>query len=173
MDDRMMDKRLLDWLDGVFADCPQVSAALSSTLQDNPGRISRAYRSLFDGYSMDPAKIVKVALEVPKSDYVGLVSSTRIPFLSFCAHHFLPFIGTVDVVYEPGSSIIGIGKMSRLVDCRAKRFQLQEILVKELCEDMMSFAKAKGAYIRSSARHLCVCYRGPEHHVRQQRPCPC
>jgi GTP cyclohydrolase I len=104
-------------------------------------------------------------LEIPARDFNGLVTSTNIPFMSFCAHHFLPFFGTVDIVYEPGSYIIGIGKMPRLVECRTKRFQLQESLVKSLCEDMMEFAKAKGVYIRSTARHLCVCYRGPEVHT--------
>jgi GTP cyclohydrolase I len=160
-----MDKLLLEWFQSIFPDCPQLTEDLSHTLEDNPGRISRAYRSLFEGYFLEPENIVKVTMEIPKHDFHGLVTSTNIPFMSFCAHHFLPFFGTVDIVYEPGAYIIGIGKMPRLVECRAKRFQLQESLVKSLCEDMMEFAKANGAYVRSTARHICVCYRGPEVHT--------
>jgi GTP cyclohydrolase I len=52
--------------------------------------------------------------------------------------------------------------MPRLVSCRARRFQLQELLVKQIAEDMMEHAKAKGVYVRSAAHHCCVCYRGPD-----------
>lgn len=158
----MQEDKLLEWLQEIFPECPAVSEDLVKALQDNPGRVSRAYRSLLDGYLTPPETVIKVTLEVSNRDHFGLVSSVQIPFLSFCAHHFLPFFGTIDIVYEPGDYIIGIGKMPRLVECRAKRFQLQEALVKFLCEDMMNFARAKGAYVRSTARHLCVCYRGPE-----------
>lgn len=164
MYDSSFDSKLVDWLELIFPDCAMVAGELSRTLDENPGRISRAYRSLLEGYLCDPEAVIKVTLELPKQDYAGLVASTNMPFLSFCAHHFLPFFGTIDIVYEPGPYIIGIGKMPRLVDCRAKRFELQETLVKHLCDDMMLFAKARGAYVRSVARHLCVCYRGPAHY---------
>ncbi len=159
------DDKLLEWIQDIFPDCATVSEELDKTLQENPGRISRAYRSLLDGYLTQPETIIKVVLELPNRDHFGLVSSVQIPFLSFCAHHFLPFFGTMDIVYEPGDYIIGIGKVPRLVECRAKRFQLQETLVKYLCEDLMNLAKAKGVYVRSTARHMCVCYRGPEKYL--------
>ena len=155
------DYKLLEWIQTIFPETVGASEDLLHTLNDNPGRISQAYRSLLAGYATQPEDVVKVTLELPSQDYMGLVSSLHIPFLSLCAHHFLPFFGTIDIVYEPGPYIIGIGKMPRLVECRAKRFQLQELLVQQLGEDMMTFAKAKGVYVRSSARHTCVCYRGP------------
>jgi GTP cyclohydrolase I len=34
--------------------------------------------------------------------------------------------------------------------------------VKQLADDMMEHARAKGVYIRSAAHHMCVCYRGPD-----------
>ncbi len=155
------DYTLLEWIQTILPENPGASEDLLHTLDDNPGRISRAYRSILSGYMTQPEDIVKVTLELPSQNYQGLVSSRHIPFLSLCAHHFLPFFGTIDIVYEPGPFIIGIGKMPRLVECRAKRFQLQELLVQQICEDMMTFAEAKGVYVRSSAQHTCVCYRGP------------
>jgi GTP cyclohydrolase IA len=160
--DQRSDAKLLDWIEVVTKDWPEAAHDLGSTLVDNPGRISRAYRSLLAGYSLKPHDILKITMDTPHDGHHGLVSSDKIPFLSFCAHHFLPFFGQVDIVYEPGAYIIGIGKMPRLVNCRAKRFQLQELLVKQLAEDMMEHAKAKGVYIRSAAHHMCVCYRGPD-----------
>lgn len=161
--DAETDSKLLEWIGAILRDQPVALAEFSATLDENPGRISRAYWNLLSGYSMDPHDILKVTIDVPDSNHNGLVASKRIPFLSFCAHHFLPFFGCVDIVYEPGPFIIGIGKMPRLVDCRAKRFQLQEILVKQVAQDMSEHAKVKGVYVRSTARHTCVCYRGPEH----------
>jgi GTP cyclohydrolase I len=160
--DRHTDSRLLDWIQEVTAGWPDAAQDLANTLGDNPGRISRAYRSLLEGYSVKPHDVLKITIETPHDGHHGLVSSDKIPFLSFCAHHFLPFFGLVDIVYEPGEYIIGIGKMPRLVNCRAKRFQLQELLVKQLAQDMMEHARAKGVYVRAAAHHMCVCYRGPD-----------
>lgn len=160
--DQHTDSMLLNWIETITVDWPEAARDLGNTLTDNPGRISRAYRSLLAGYSMHPHDVLKITMETPHDGHHGLVSSDKIPFLSFCAHHFLPFFGQVDLVYEPGEYIIGIGKMPRLVNCRAKRFQLQELLVKQLAEDMMQHAKARGVYVRSAAHHMCVCYRGPD-----------
>jgi len=160
--DQHSDAKLLDWIELVTDGWPEAARDLGNTLVDNPGRISRAYRSLLAGYSIKPHDVLKITMETPHDGHHGLVCSDKIPFLSFCAHHFLPFFGQVDIVYEPGEYIIGIGKMPRLVNCRAKRFQLQELLVKQLAEDMMEHARAKGVYIRSAAHHMCVCYRGPD-----------
>jgi GTP cyclohydrolase IA len=160
--DQHTDNKVLDWIEVVTAGWPQAAQDLGKTLLDNPGRISRAYRSLLAGYALKPHDVLKITIETPHDGHHGLVSSDKIPFLSFCAHHFLPFFGQVDIVYEPGEYIIGIGKMPRLVNCRAKRFQLQELLVKQLAQDMMEHAKAKGVYVRAAAHHMCVCYRGPD-----------
>lgn len=157
-----VDYKVLEWIKSVFPDCKAAQNDLEETLTNNPGRISRAYRSLLGGYLTHPKDVIKVTLDISEQEYTGLVTSVQIPFLSFCAHHFLPYFGTIDIVYEPGPYIIGIGKMPRLVECRARRFELQETLVKHLCEDLMTYAQAKGAYVRSIARHTCVCYRGPK-----------
>jgi GTP cyclohydrolase I len=159
---KSQDLGLLRWFQEILPDSPQAIDDLARTLDDNPGRISRAYRSLLSGYGMDPARVIKFAAEVRDNPYAGLVSSLDIPFLSICAHHFLPFFGTIDIIYQPATHLVGIGKLSRLVSCRSKRFQLQELLTKSICEDLMLHARAQGAYVRSSARHTCVCYRGPE-----------
>ena len=91
----------------------------------------------------------------------GLVSIKNVNFYSLCGHHFLPFFGKVDIVYEPGEKIIGLGKFPRLVQIYAKRFQIQEDLVKDIAEEIMRSGKAKGVYVTSTARHMCMCSRGP------------
>jgi GTP cyclohydrolase I len=91
----------------------------------------------------------------------GLVEVKDIEFHSICAHHFLPFFGQVDLAYVPGDRILGLGKLPRLVDAYARRFQIQEDLVREISHTMMDHGRAQGVRIRARGRHLCMCSRGP------------
>ncbi|MEN9612140.1 MAG: hypothetical protein RLZZ628_2954 [Bacteroidota bacterium] len=155
------DFKLLDWI-AQFIPQDELSR-LQKEFNHKPFRITNAYKDLFSGYEILSAKeILTITEEVPNSDYNGLVSGLNIPYLSFCEHHFLPFIGEVDVIYEPNNYILGIGKLSRLVDYRTKRFNIQENIAKQICEDLMTFGNAKGAFVRISAHHMCLCYRGPK-----------
>jgi GTP cyclohydrolase I len=91
----------------------------------------------------------------------GLVEVKDIGFYSICAHHFLPFFGDVDLAYEPGDRILGLGKLPRLVDAYARRFQIQEDLVRQVAHTMMEHGHARGVRVRARGRHLCMCSRGP------------
>lgn len=138
------DPRALEWFDA--AECEP--------------RIVRGYKQLLDGYNQDPSKILKTTREV-KGAHHGTVTVRDIAFYSICAHHFLPFFGTISISYVPGSKIIGLGKFPRLVQAYARRFQIQEDLVKEIAEEVMESGGAKGVRVQSSGRHMCMCSRGP------------
>jgi GTP cyclohydrolase I len=90
-----------------------------------------------------------------------VVEVKDISFHSLCAHHFLPFFGHVDIRYVPGDRILGLGKLPRLVDAYARRFQIQEDLVRDVAHEMMASGHARGVAVRSRAQHLCMCSRGP------------
>ncbi|MBE9118916.1 GTP cyclohydrolase I [Lusitaniella coriacea LEGE 07157] len=161
IDENHPEFNLLRWLSSMIPS--QEIVGLEKSLSSKPGRITDAYRELFKSYEIEnPQKLITVTEDLKGEFYHGLVSGLEIPFLSFCEHHFLPFFGTVDLVYEPGEYIIGIGKLSRLVDYRTKRFNIQERIAEELCSDLMKFALAKGAFARVKAQHLCLCHRGPK-----------
>jgi GTP cyclohydrolase IA len=138
------DRRALAWLDG--AACER--------------RIVRAYRELLSGYDADTSSILNTTRAV-KGQHQGVVTIRDINFYSLCAHHFLPFFGTVHIAYQPGKRIIGLGKFPRLVDAYARRFQIQEDLVKDIAGEIMASGGAKGVLVRSRARHMCMCSRGP------------
>ncbi len=139
------DVRALDW----FSD------------EECEERIRKAYRQLLAGYEVDPGALLKTTRAVAANERVSVVEVKGIHFYSICAHHFLPFFGTVSVKYLPGTKIIGLGKLPRLVDAYARRFQIQEDLVKEIAEEMMRAGGARGAEVRSEGRHMCMCSRGP------------
>lgn len=152
---------LLKWLSSIIP-ADEVDIFFKN-IDQKPGRITDAYKELMAGYKIENAQtLITVTEELPDQNYRGLVSGLDIPFISFCEHHFLPFFGTVDIVYEPGKYIIGIGKLSRLVDYRTKKFNIQERIAEQLCSDLMEFGLAKGSFARVKAQHMCVCYRGPK-----------
>lgn len=158
-DEYKPDLALIKWLELVI---PENIENIREIVSQKPYRITQAYKQLFSGYETKSAQdIITITEEISDNSYTGLVSGLNIHFMSFCAHHFLPFSGKVDVIYEPNNLIIGIGKLSRIVDYRTKRFNIQENIAKEIAEDLMNHANAKGAFVRVRAKHSCLCYRGP------------
>lgn len=162
MTDSLAEGSLLDWLSTLHPEQDQIADALKAAINESPGRISAAYRELLSGYLTTPQSLAKITVELDEAtEHSGTVAALDIPFFSLCIHHFLPFFGTIDMVYQPGRMIVGIGKLPRFAEMRARRFQIQEHLVKDICDDLMRYVGAKGAFVRASARHLCVCGRGP------------
>ncbi|HEX5405488.1 MAG TPA: GTP cyclohydrolase I [Pseudonocardiaceae bacterium] len=162
MTDSFGESSLLDWVSALHPEQDQIADALKLAIDESPGRISAAYREMLSGYLTTPQTLAKITVDLDEAtEHSGTVAALDIPFFSLCIHHFLPFFGTIDMVYQPGRMIVGIGKLPRFAEMRARRFQIQEHLVKDLCDDLMRHVGAKGAFVRATARHLCVCGRGP------------
>ncbi|WP_433271497.1 GTP cyclohydrolase I [Actinosynnema sp. CS-041913] len=123
-------------------------------------RIVRAYQELLSGYEIDTSTILKTTVEV-QNPHDGIVRVHDINYYSICAHHFLPFFGKVDVAYVPGDRILGLGKFPRLVQAFSRRFQIQEHLVKDIAEEIMTSGGARAVRVMSTGRHMCMCSRGP------------
>ncbi len=150
---------LIDWLSKNVTQDPRALQWFDSAECEE--RIRKAYRQLLEGYQIDPGSLLKTTRPVGANERSSLVEVKGMHFYSICAHHFLPFFGTVSVKYLPGSKIIGLGKLPRLVDAYARRFQIQEDLVKEIAQTMMKEGGARGVEVRSEGRHMCMCSRGP------------
>jgi GTP cyclohydrolase I len=130
-------------------------------LQMSEGRIRRAFEELFSGYGLRAEEVLKEVVRV--KDYTGIVRVEKINFYSFCEHHFAPFFGTASVAYEPNEIITGLGKLVRLVrDVHGRRLQIQELMTRDIADDLMRVLGAKGAFVVTEARHLCMCSRGPK-----------
>jgi GTP cyclohydrolase I len=153
--------RLASWLAEDVRVAPAALDEFREAAAESPERIGNAYREMLSGYEVEPAALLGYRVPGTRGRSYGVVEAKAIPFVSFCAHHFLPFLGTVDVAYLPGDGLLGIGKLPRLVRCRTQRFQLQERLVAEIVEDLMVHGGARWARAESTARHLCICGRGP------------
>ena len=87
-----------------------------------PSRVVRSWDTLFEGYNQDPGQHM-VWFE---DDTDEMIISRDIQFYSTCEHHLLPFFGTVSIGYIPDGKVIGLSKLSRIVNVFARRFQIQE-----------------------------------------------
>lgn len=151
--------KLVEWIAKSVTDDPRALRWFAEEGSDE--RIARAFQELLAGYEIEPATILKATRMLEPDERPGLVEVKDIAFHSLCAHHFLPFFGHVDLCYEPGDRILGLGKLPRLVDAYARRFQIQEDLVREVAHEIMNSGHARGVRVRSRAQHLCICSRGP------------
>lgn len=125
-------------------------------LVDTPDRVVRAWREMTSGYGEDPAEILSRTFEETSDELVILGG---ISFYSTCEHHLLPFYGTVSVGYLPGK-VVGISKLARLVQCYARRLQIQERMTKQIAAAIATHLEARGTGVVIKAHHLCMGCRG-------------
>ena len=133
-------------------------------LATTPERVAELFSELYAGVGVDPVTVLRGAKEVPatESERGRLVALRDISFVSLCEHHLLPFEGQASVVYEPGSSIVGLGTLVSVVEVTAKRPQLQERVGEMVARALVDSGVAKGALVLVSAVHGCVAHRGPK-----------
>ncbi len=92
--------------------------------------------------------------------YNQMVIENHIPFYSFCEHHFLPFFGHVSIGYIPNKHIIGLSKLSRIVDYYSRRLNTQEYLTENIANFLNDKLKPLGCGVTIKGRHLCKEMRG-------------
>ena len=132
---------------------------LREGLQETPARVAKAMQKWFSGYNMKAEDILKAFAD--GADGVdGMVSVVNIPFFSKCEHHMADIFGTATVAYIPNGRIVGLSKLSRLVDMHARRLQVQERLTKDIAKDLYRVLKPHGVGVIIKARHMCMESRG-------------
>ena len=126
-------------------------------LVETPARVRLAVEEVFSGYRQDPKQILKTFTEDVCREMVILKNCE---FYSTCEHHLFPFFGHVSVAYLPNRRIVGISKLARLVDCFARRLQIQERLTAQIADSVMDVLDARGVYVLCEATHFCMTSRG-------------
>ena len=127
-------------------------------LLETPSRVARMYEEIFSGLETDPEKFLKVFSE-EKNDEMVVVRD--IPLYSMCEHHLLPFVGKAHIVYIPKEGkVIGLSKLARIVDCFARRPQIQERLTSQIADFLMDRLEPHGVAVVIEAEHLCMTMRG-------------
>lgn len=128
-------------------------------LRETPERVTRAWQHWTGGYRQDPAEILKT-FEDGAESYSELIVVRNIPVYSHCEHHLAPFFGRATIGYVPDGRIVGLSKFTRLVDCFAKRLQVQERLTRQVADALMQHLRPKAVGVVVRCRHLCMESRG-------------
>jgi len=127
-------------------------------LVDTPDRVIRSWRDLYAGYSQNPEKILGTMFD--KDGYSQMIILKDIEFYSTCEHHMLPFFGKAHVAYIPDKQVVGISKLARLVECFARRLQIQERMTKQIADAITDNIKPLGVAVILEAQHFCMTSRG-------------
>ena len=128
-------------------------------LQDTPARVEKAWRHWTSGYAENPAEILKTFKDGAEQ-YSELIVVSGIPVYSHCEHHLAPFFGTATIAYMPEGQIVGLSKLTRLVDCFARRLQVQERLTMQVAEALMHHLAPSSVGVIVRCRHMCMESRG-------------
>ena len=99
-------------------------------LEKTPYRVGKAMQYLTQGYDLDAKAIIEQAMF--NEDYSEMVIVKDIELYSLCEHHLLPFIGKAHIAYIPNGQITGLSKLARVVDCFARRLQVQERMTDQI-----------------------------------------
>ena len=132
-------------------------------LRDTPGRVARAYEEWFSGYKVDPKRLLERMFDEAEG-YDETVLLRGIPLVSTCEHHLAPITGHAYVAYRPNQRVVGISKLSRLVDAFARRLQLQERLTNQIAHTLADVLRPKGVAVIVEASHGCMSTRGVNQH---------
>ncbi len=127
-------------------------------LLKTPARVAKAYSFLTSGYRTDPEDVINEA--VFESEANNMIIARDIEVYSLCEHHMLPFFGRCHIGYIADKHVLGVSKLARIVDCYARRLQIQERLTAQIAQQVKDAVNAVGVGVVMECRHLCMMMRG-------------
>ena len=129
-------------------------------LRKTPARVVETLKFLTKGYSENVEEVLKGAFFDVQYDEMVIIRNIEV--YSLCEHHLLPFFGKCHVGYLPSSKVIGLSKVTRLVEMFARRLQVQERLTRQIADTLNEQANPQGVGVIIEAQHLCMMMRGVE-----------
>lgn len=135
------------------------------SLIDTPKRVAKMFvNEVFWG--LDPAKFPKCTAVENKMGYNDLIVE-KCTVKSNCEHH-LVYFGTAHnpqelgcwVAYIPDKKVIGLSKLSRIVDYFSRRPQIQERLTEQIAHSLKHILQTENVAVVLRAQHFCVLTRG-------------
>ena len=124
-----------------------------------PNRVVRSYQEFFAGYTEDPVEMLQRTFE-ETDGYDEMVLLKDIRLESHCEHHMVPIIGKAHIAYLPGSRVVGISKLARVMEIYAKRLQIQEKLTAQVANTIFEVLQPRGIAVVVEAAHQCMTTRG-------------
>jgi GTP cyclohydrolase I len=129
-------------------------------LLKTPLRVAKSLSFLTRGYRQTPRKVINNAIFESGTNHMIILRNIEV--YSMCEHHMLPFYGTCAIGYISRGKVLGVSKLARIVDCYARRLQIQERLTEQVAEAIMESVDAEGVGVVFKCKHLCMMMRGVE-----------
>ncbi len=123
-------------------------------LVDTPRRIADFWKEFI---LYNPGNC-ETTFEVEEIDQMVVISGIRV--YSLCEHHLLPFFVDISIGYLTQEKVIGLSKFGRISQMFAHRLQLQERLVKDIAQEVITLAGHNNVGVIGSGEHLCMTMRG-------------
>jgi GTP cyclohydrolase I len=129
-------------------------------LRETPTRVADAMTELYAGVGVDATDGLRDSASTADVVSTDPVIVRDLAFRSMCEHHLLPFHGVAHIAYEPTDTVVGLGRIARVLDTISSRPQVQERIGLEVCNALTDGVGASGALVVLDARHECVSARG-------------
>ena len=136
-------------------------------LADTPQRAARAFLEMTSGHRTsidDQMSTFKRECRKADDECGNMITLQGIRFVSLCEHHLLPFVGEATIGYIPGKKIIGLSKLTRIVEYFAHRPQNQERMAHDIAEFIEELLEPTGIAVVIDGKHTCASGRGVEDH---------
>lgn len=129
------------------------------SIKESPERITKFYvNELFSG--LDYNNFPKITFNHNNYNYSEPVISRNISFKSTCEHHFVTINGKAFVAYIPKDKVIGLSKISRIVEFFSKRPQVQERATLQIFHTLSFILDTEDVALIIKAEHHCITMRG-------------
>jgi len=154
MDNGELEAHVQALMEGLGLDMTQAS------LKETPKRVVRMLREFTQGGVL--GEDLLTTFEAPTDhETFPLVVQDRIPFRGLCEHHLLPFFGEAAVGYIPQGRVVGLSKITRLVQMAGvRRPSIQERITGELADEIFERLHPLGVIVVIRAEHTCMAVRG-------------
>lgn len=129
-------------------------------LLKTPERVAKSLAFLAKGYAQTPRGVLNDAVFDAGANHMIVLRDIEV--YSMCEHHMLPFYGTCAVGYISRDKVLGVSKIARIVDCFARRLQIQERLTEQVAQAILDISGAEGVGVVFKCKHLCMMMRGVE-----------
>jgi GTP cyclohydrolase I len=105
----------------------------------------------------------------PNEHHKKIPITKRVDVVAVCSHHMAPFStkfrddAYAVISYIPGTRVLGISKLQRIVDFVARRGWLQEELTMKIYEEISKAAETDSVYVKFyNLVHTCESLRGAQ-----------
>jgi GTP cyclohydrolase I len=129
-------------------------------LLDTPYRVAKSLQFLTKGYKENPKDVINDAIFHEENTEMILIKDVEV--YSLCEHHMLPFFGKAHIAYIPNKKIIGLSKVSRVVEIFTRRLQIQERLTDQIANCLDECLSPSGVAVVIKASHMCMQMKGQD-----------